>query len=51
MIKARSINVSDEPKRIYDSVVKKLKEVGLKVKYKIDLSPYAKDHVAIVVNL
>ena len=51
MIKARSIDVSDKPERIYGSVVKKLREVDLKVKYKIDLSPYAKDHVAIVVNL
>ncbi len=50
MVKARSIDVSLEPKDAYDIVCKELKANGLKIKDKIDLAPYEKDHVAIIIS-
>ena len=49
MVKARSIDVSLKPKEAYDRVCSKLKNNGLKIKKIIDLSPYEKDHTAILV--
>ena len=48
MIKARSIDVSLKPKKAYDLVCSKLKESHLKIVDTIDLSPYEKDHAAII---
>jgi len=50
MVKARSIDVSLEPKKAYELVCSELKEWGLKIKEKIDLAPYEKDHTAIIVS-
>ena len=50
MVKARSINVSLKPEKVYDIVSSKLKENNLKIINKIDLKPYEKDHAAIVVS-
>lgn len=50
MIKARSIDVSLKPNQAYDIVCSKLEENNLKIKHKIDLSPYEKDHAAIIVS-
>lgn len=50
MIKARSIDVSLDPEKAYDLVCSKLESNGLKIKDKIDLAPYEKDHAAIVVS-
>lgn len=50
MVKARSIDVSLKPEKIYDSVCLKLKENKLKIIDKIDLRPYEKDHAAIIVK-
>lgn len=50
MIKARSIDVSLNPKKAYDQVCMKLESNGLKIKEKIDLLPYEKDHIAIVIS-
>lgn len=50
MVKARSIDVSLEPKKAYDIICLKLKDNGLKIKKKIDLKPYEKDHAAIIVS-
>ena len=50
MVKARSIDVSLEPKKVYELVCSELKDWGLKIKEKIDLTPYKKDHTAIIVS-
>jgi len=49
MVKARSIDVSLKPSRAYDIVCKELENNRLKIKEKIDLSPYEKDHAAIMI--
>ncbi|KYK20320.1 hypothetical protein AYK24_03940 [Thermoplasmatales archaeon SG8-52-4] len=50
MVKARSIDVSLKPNQAYDIVCSKLEKNNLKIKHKIDLSPYEKDHAAIVIS-
>jgi len=50
MIKARSIDVSLNPKKAYDLVCSKLESSGLKIRDRIDLAPYEKDHAAIAVS-
>ena len=50
MVKARSIDVSLKPKETYDLVANKLREQKLNIINLIDLSPYEKDHAAIVVS-
>ena len=50
MIKARSIDVSLNPKKAYDLVCSKLEDNELKIRANIDLKPYEKDHAAIVVS-
>ena len=51
MVKARSIDVSLKPKKVYDDVCSKLKKEKLKIFDVIDLSPYEKDHAAILVGV
>ena len=51
MVKARSIDVSLKPKKAYDIVCTKLKNSGIKIKEVIDLTPYEKDHTAIVISI
>jgi fibrillarin-like pre-rRNA processing protein len=51
MVKARSIDVSLKPKQAYESVTDELKDDGLKIVNTIDLSPYEKDHAAIVISV
>jgi fibrillarin-like pre-rRNA processing protein len=50
MVKARSIDVSLKPEKVYEMVCSKLKENKLKIVNKIDLKPYEKDHAAIIVS-
>jgi len=50
MVKARSIDVSLKPKQAYEQVINKLKEKQLKIQDLIDLSPFEKDHAAIIVK-
>jgi fibrillarin-like pre-rRNA processing protein len=50
MVKARSIDISLKPEKVYDMVCSKLKENNLKIMDKIDLKPYERDHAAIVVK-
>jgi len=50
MVKARSIDVSLKPKDAYKKVVNELKENKLKILQTIDLKPYEKDHMGILVN-
>ena len=50
MVKARSIDVSLKPQRVYDGVCKQLEECGLRIVNCFDLKPFEKDHNAIVVS-
>jgi len=51
MVKARSIDVSLKPKQAYKLVSDELKDDGLKIIDMIDLSPYEKDHAAIIISV
>jgi fibrillarin-like pre-rRNA processing protein len=51
MVKARSIDVSLPPLTVYEQVKEKLLEHNLTVTDNINLSPYEKDHAAIVVHM
>ena len=51
MVKARSIDISLQPKQAYALVSSQLKEYGLKAIKTIDLTPYEKDHAAIYVSI
>ncbi len=48
MIKARSIDVSRKPRKIFREEASKLKEHGFRVVDKVDLEPYEKDHRCLV---
>lgn len=48
MVKARSIDVSMDPKDLFESVKSELKQSGLKLVESKNLAPYEKDHMAIV---
>ena len=50
MIKARSIDVVQKPKKIFKEQEKKLKEKGFKIIENVKLEPYEKDHVAFLVE-
>ena len=50
MIKARSIDVVQKPKKIFKEQERKLKEKGFKIIEKIKLEPYEKDHIALLVE-
>jgi len=50
IVKARSIDVSIKPKKAFEKVEMQLKENGFKIIDKIDLSPYEKDHAAILIS-
>ena len=50
MAKARSIDISLEPKQAYKLVSSQLNEYGLRVIKTIDLEPYEKDHAAIFIS-
>ena len=50
MLKARSIDVVQKPKKIFKEEEKKLKEKGFAVLEKIKLEPYEKDHIAFLVE-
>jgi fibrillarin-like pre-rRNA processing protein len=48
MIKARSIDVTSKPRKIFREEASKLKEHGFRVLEKVDLDPYEKDHRCLV---
>jgi fibrillarin-like pre-rRNA processing protein len=50
MVKARSIDISLNPKKAYEIVISTLIKNGLNIEDKIDLNPYVKDHMAIVIS-
>ncbi|HME18133.1 MAG TPA: fibrillarin-like rRNA/tRNA 2'-O-methyltransferase [Nitrososphaerales archaeon] len=47
VVKARSIDVLDEPARVFKQEVKKIEAAGFKVMQVIELSPFEKDHALI----
>jgi fibrillarin-like pre-rRNA processing protein len=49
MVKARSIDVSANPAKIFAKVESQLIELGYGVEERVDLSPHEKDHEAMVV--
>ena len=50
MIKARSIDVVQKPKKVFKEQEKKLKEKGFKIIEKVKLEPYEKGHIAFLVE-
>ena len=50
MIKARSIDVVQKPKKVFKEQEKKLIAKGFKIIEKIKLEPYEKDHIALLVE-
>lgn len=48
MIKARSIDVTRKPRKIFREEASRLKEHGFRVVDKVDLDPYEKDHRCLV---
>jgi fibrillarin-like pre-rRNA processing protein len=50
IVKARSIDVSLKPKDAYNQVCSELEKNNLKIIKTVDLSPYEKDHAAILVS-
>ena len=50
MIKARSIDVVQKPKKVFKEQEKKLKEKGFQIVEKVKLEPYEKDHIAFLVE-
>ena len=50
MLKARSIDVVQKPKKIFKEEEKKLITKGFKVIEKVKLEPYEKDHIAFLVE-
>ena len=50
MLKARSIDVVQKPKKIFKIEEKKLKEKGFKIIEKVKLEPYEKDHIAFLIE-
>lgn len=50
MVKARSIDVAAPPTSIFKSVKHELRAEGLKILEEINLGPYAKDHLGLVIK-
>ena len=50
MIKARSIDVTKKPQQIFREEVSKLKTHGFSILENINLEPYEKDHIALVIE-
>jgi len=49
-VKSRSIDVSKKPEIIYDEVESKLKSSGLKIKDRVNISRWQKDHAIIIIE-
>ena len=50
MVKARSIDVALKPKQAYDLVCTHLQQEKLKIKKPLELTPFEKDHAAILIT-
>jgi fibrillarin-like pre-rRNA processing protein len=51
MVKARSIDVALKPKQAYELVCGSLQQQKFRIKKMVDLSPFEKDHAAILMTL
>jgi fibrillarin-like pre-rRNA processing protein len=51
VIKARSINSSEEPAKVFEREVDVLRHRGLSVKEIVPLEPYDRDHVMVLAEL
>ncbi|HWR27886.1 MAG TPA: fibrillarin-like rRNA/tRNA 2'-O-methyltransferase [Candidatus Thermoplasmatota archaeon] len=51
MVKARSIDVALKPKQAYELVCSALQKEKFRMKKTVDLTPFEKDHAAIIMNL
>jgi fibrillarin-like pre-rRNA processing protein len=51
MVKARSIDVALKPKQAYELVCKSLQTQKFRMKKTLELTPFEKDHAAILMNL
>lgn len=51
MVKARSIDVALKPKQAYELVCSALQKQQFKIRKTVELSPFEKDHAAILVDL
>ena len=51
MVKSRSIDVALKPEKTYELVINELENNKLKIEKLVDLSPYEKDHAAILLSL
>ncbi|AAY80681.1 fibrillarin-like rRNA/tRNA 2'-O-methyltransferase [Sulfolobus acidocaldarius] len=49
-IKSRSIDVTKDPREIYNAEAKKLEDAGFDIREVLELDPYDKDHAMIVVK-
>lgn len=50
-VKARSIDVKEDPKKIYETQVKILVDAGLEIHEVIELEPLEKDHAMIIASI
>jgi fibrillarin-like pre-rRNA processing protein len=50
MVKARSIDVALKPKQAYDLVATFLKQKNLSIKKTLELTPFEKDHAALLIS-
>jgi len=48
MVKARSVDVTKRPKRVYDAVEDELSRSGVNVLQRVNLDPYEKDHAVLI---
>jgi fibrillarin-like pre-rRNA processing protein len=51
MVKSRSIDITLNPKEVYRYVLKELRTYGYKIVEQIELDPYSKDHLGIMVEI
>ena len=51
MLKSRSINVKQDPSRMYSEVRTRLSSAGMRVRESVDIGRYAKDHAAFIVEV
>jgi len=51
MIKARSIDVAEDSKIIFKRELEKIRASGVEILEKVDLRPFDKDHIAVLIRL
>lgn len=51
MIKSRSIDIVKSPKVVFKEVISNLKKEGFRVMEEINLDPYSKDHMGLIITM